>query len=89
MDIKLVKTREQAIEFAKQEFLLRELYWDDYELLFVVEMTEEEIQKRKSKNKEYRWVLTFFMDLSPRLESRFLGLHIYPFLNVCEVIAHC
>jgi hypothetical protein len=89
MDIKLVKTHDQAIEFAKQEFLLRGLDWDDYKLLFVVEMTEEEIQRRKSKNKEYQWVLTFLMDLPSRFESRYLALHIYPFLDVCEVIAHC
>ena len=89
MNIESITTTENAIEFAKEEFVRRNMNWDSYELDGVIEYTDEVITKLKSKNKQPRWDVNFMVKVSEGFEARYLFLHVYPSLGTCEIIQHC
>ncbi len=89
MNIQLIETAEDAVEFAKEEFARRNIDWNIYELENVFQVTDEIITKLRLKNKNIGWDVDFILKVPEGFETRYLFLHIYPSLGTCEIVQHC
>jgi hypothetical protein len=87
MKIESIKTSEDAIAFAKEEFQRRKIDWNIYELDFVLEVTDE--IAKQTNDRKIGWDVDFILKVPEGFETRYLFLHIYPSLGTCEIVQHC
>jgi hypothetical protein len=88
MNIKSIITKEDAIEFAKEEFARQGITWNCYEAEDVVEISSEVIAKFKLHHRQPGWLMNFVLRVPDGCEKKYIFLYIDTSLETCKFTSH-